>query len=299
MELNLEMVNFCKNYYHNNNSKPSLYILLEHFKSKIPKENFIQTYAYIMKDYIRKNPNKYLKLDLLLDFDIVQEIINKNLLETNKISLTISSLNLLFNQNLNFKKNTNIEKIFLKIIEPNNDAPPKYNSIFINLKEPFNAINYLLFMKYFDRLIPETVSEVAFSNILSFEDSEEKSNILLKEIIGNAEIYDNNNNSKIDCYKLYMIIFEELSKYENIKYFNFNGFVDERIFTEDNKFLKNLKEINIQSEISLYDKLSNMDHLKKKLKIDFIHKLKDSTGIKSKINGELISNFDLQIYTEN
>ena len=237
---NLEMVNFCKKYYQNENRKPSLYILLEHFKSKIPKENFIQVYTYLMKDYIKKNPNKCIKLDLLLDVDIVKEIINKNLLETNKISLTISSLDLLFNQDLNFKKITNIEKIFLKIVEPNNDATPKYNSIFINLKEPFNAINYLLFIKYFQRLIPETVSEIAFSNILSFDDSEEKANILLKKIIGNADIYNNNNNSKIDCYKLYMLIFEELSKYKNIRYFNFNGFVDERIFTEDNKFLNQI-----------------------------------------------------------
>lgn len=299
MELNLEMVNFCKTYYQNDNRKPSLYILLEYFKSKIPQENFIQTYVYFMKDYIRKNPNECIKLDLLLDVDIVQEIIDKNLLETNKISLTISSLNLLFNQNLNFKKNTNIEKIFLKIIDKNNDSPPKYNCIFINLKEPFNAINYLLFMKYFDRLIPETVSEIAFSNILSFDDSEEKANILLKEILGNADIYDDNNNSKIDCYKLYKLIFEELSKYKNIKYFHFNGFVDAKIFTENNKFLKNLNEISIQSDIFLYDKIANIEHLKNKLKINFVHKLEDSTEINSKINGELISDFDLQIYTAN
>ena len=297
IEPNLEMINFCKTYYQNDNRKPSLYILLERFKSKIPKETFIQVFTYFMKDYIRKNTNKSIKLDLLLDVDIVQEIINKNLLETNKISLTISSLNLLFNQNINFKANTNIEKIFLKIIEPNNDAYPSYNSIFINLKEPFNAINYLLFIKYFDRLIPETVSEIAFSNIISSDDIEEKAYLLLKEIIGNADIYDNN--SKIDCYKLYMLIFEELSKYKNIKYFYFNGFVEARIFTENNNFLKNLNEINVVSDISLYDKLTNIEHLKSKLKIHLFHKLKDSTGINSKINGELISNFDLQIYTDN
>jgi len=297
---NLEMVNFIRTYYQNDNKKPSLYVLLEHFKSKIPKENFLQVYAFFMKDYIRKNPNKSIKLDLLLDIEIVQEIINKNLLETNKISLIISSLDLLFNQNLNFKKNTNIEKIFLNIIEPNNDASPKYNSIFINLKDPFNAISYLLFIKYFDRLIPETVSEIAFSDIHSSEDSEEKANLLLKEIIGNDNIYDNDdNNSKIDCYKLYMIIFEELSKYKNIKYFNFNGFVDERIFSEDNKFLKNLNEIHIQADIPLYDKLVKMDHIKNKLKINFVQKLENSTVINSQINGELISNFDLQIYTDN
>ena len=251
-----------------------------------------------MNDYIRKNRNKSIKLDLLLDVDIVQEIINKNLLETNKISLTISSLNLLFNKNLNFKKNKNIEKIFFQIIEPNEDALPNYNTIFINLKEPFKAINYLLFIKYFDRLIPETVSEISFSDILSYDNSEEKANILLKEVIGNADIYDNN--SKIDCYKLYMLIFEELSKYKNIKYFNFNGFVEERIFAEDNIFLKNLNEINIQSDITLYDKLINIEFLKSKLKIDFIHKMKDSTEINnSKIKGELISNYDLEIYSDN
>ena len=293
----IEMDNFCKIYYQNHNRKPSLYILLERFKSKISKEKFLQIYTYFMNDYIRKNPNKTIKLDLLLDVDIVQDIINKNLLETNKISLTISSLELLFNPNINFKKNTNIEKIFLKIIDPKNDDNfPNYNEIFINLQQPFHAINYLLFLKYFDRLIPETVSEIAFSEIYGFDDSEEKAINLLKKIMGNINIYDNN--SKIDCYKLYMIIFDELSKYKNIKYFIFNGFNEKKfknIFIKENKFLKNLNEIRTEADISLYNEFISMEHLKTKLKIGLQCELNDSTEINNKINGEYISELELTI----
>ena len=105
------MVNFCKLYYQNDNIKPSLYILIRHFKEKLPKNHFIQIYAYFMNNYLKNNSNELIELNLLLDVDIVGEIINKNLLKTNKISLILISLNLLFTKSINFdfKNKKNIE----------------------------------------------------------------------------------------------------------------------------------------------------------------------------------------------
>ena len=107
----INMVNFCKLYYQNDNIKPSLYILIRHYKEKLSKNHFTQIYAYFMNNYLKNNSNELIELNLLLDVDIVGEIINKNLLKTNKISLFLTSLNLLFTKSINFdfKNNKNIE----------------------------------------------------------------------------------------------------------------------------------------------------------------------------------------------
>ena len=47
-----------KIYYQNENKKPSLYILIRHFKLKSSKKYFIEIYIYFMNDYIGKNPGK-------------------------------------------------------------------------------------------------------------------------------------------------------------------------------------------------------------------------------------------------
>ena len=177
----INMINFCKIYYQNDNQKPSLYILLEHFKSILSKENFIEIYVHFMNEYIKNNQNEIIELDMLLDMDIIKDIKNKKLLKTNNISLIISSLNILFNQDLNVRKIKNIKKIYFNIVESKefNDHY-SYNNIILDLNEENHAIDYLLFLKYFERLIPETISEINFSSHLAYKINNEKLYYILK-----------------------------------------------------------------------------------------------------------------------
>ena len=109
------MSNFCKKYYQNDNQQPSLYILLRHFKSKLSKNDFNEMYIYLMNDYIKNNPNALIELELLLDIDLIENIIQKNLLKTKRLSLTITSLDLILNEKINFKNDLNIEQIYFNI----------------------------------------------------------------------------------------------------------------------------------------------------------------------------------------
>ena len=297
----INMYNFCKIYYENDNIKPSLYILLRNFISKISKDNFVEIYTYFINNYIKDNPNESIELDLLLDKDIVLEILNKNLLKTNKIELIISSLNILFNQNLNFRNKTNIEKIYFKIIDKNKNRNRDYNQININFEEYDRAFDYLLFLIYFKRLIPESISQIGFSSLLNDSNlSKEKINILINEKlgIGNKNIY--NEKSNLDSYKLYMLIFDELSQYKNIKEFTFNSHdVDDyfKILKNENKFLNNLTKINLdiynllnQENIYTLKNLIQTNHLKNKLKIDIKISLDFYLKLKELLNEEINEN---------
>ena len=157
----INMINFCKIYYENDNKKPSLYILLRHFKLNLPKSNFIQIYTYYMNNYIKKNPDDFIELELLLDSDIVETIIKQNLLNTNKISLIITSLNLAFNKKFNFINEKNIAQIYFHF----NCLDKEKGSIDYNYD--FNRINfdsfllfYLLVLKYFSNLIPGNIKKI-------------------------------------------------------------------------------------------------------------------------------------------
>ena len=97
---------------------------------------------------------------MLLDPDIVEYILNKNLLKTNKIHLRISSLDIMFNKNLNFRDNQNIEEISFNIF----DSDDKY-VIYSYTKKPY--ITYLLFLKYLNKLIPKNVSKIRLPYINS------------------------------------------------------------------------------------------------------------------------------------
>lgn len=297
----INMYNFCKIYYENDNIKPSLYILLRNFISKISKDNFVEIYTYFINNYIKDNPNDSIELDLLLDKDIVLEILNKNLLKTNKIELIISSLNILFNQNLNFRNKTNIEKIYFKIIDKNKNRNRDYNQININFEEYDRAFDYLIFLIYFKRLIPESISQIGFSSLLNDSNlSKEKINILINEKlgIGNKNIY--NEKSNLDSYKLYMLIFDELSQYKNIKEFTFNSHdVDDyfKILKNENKFLNNLTKINLdiynllnQENIYTLKNLIQTNHLKNKLKIDIKISLDFYLKLKELLNEEINEN---------
>ena len=297
----INMYNFCKIYYENDNIKPSLYILLRNFISKISKDNFVEIYTYFINNYIKDNPNDSIELDLLLDKDIVLEILNKNLLKTNKIELIISSLNILFNQNLNFRNKTNIEKIYFKIIDKNKNRNRDYNQIYINFEEYDRAFDYLLFLIYFKRLIPESISQIGFSSLSNDSNlSKEKINILINEKlgIGNKNIY--NEKSNLDSYKLYMLIFDELSQYKNIKEFTFNSHdVDDyfKILKNENKFLNNLTKINLdiynllnQENIYTLKNLIQTNHLKNKLKIDIKISLDFYLKLKELLNEEINEN---------
>ena len=297
----INMYNFCKIYYENDNIKPSLYILLRNFSSTISKNNFVEIYTYFINNYIKDNPNESIELDLLLDKDIVLEILNKNLLKTNKIELIISSLNILFNQNLNFRNKTNIEKIYFKIIDKNKNRNRDYNQIYINFEEYDRAFDYLIFLIYFKRLIPESISQIGFSSLLNDSNlSKEKINILINEKlgIGNKNIY--NEKSNLDSYKLYMLIFDELSQYKNIKEFTFNSHdVDDyfKILKNENKFLNNLTKINLdiynllnQENIYTLKNLIQTNHLKNKLKIDIKISLDFYLKLKELLNEEINEN---------
>ena len=296
----INMYNFCKIYYENDNIKPSLYILLRNFISKISKDNFVEIYTYFINNYIKDNPNESIELDLLLDIDIVLEILNKNLLKTNKIELIISSLNILFNQNLNFRNKTNIEKIYFKIIDKNKNRNRDYNQIYINFEEYDRAFDYLIFLIYFKRLIPESISQIGFSSLSNDSNlSKEKINILINEKlgIGNKNIY--NEKSNLDSYKLYMLIFDELSQYKNIKEFTFNSHdVDDyfKILKNENKFLNNLTKINLDiynllnEIIYTLKNLIQTNHLKNKLKIDIKISLDFYLKLKELLNEEINEN---------
>lgn len=297
----INMYNFCKIYYENDNIKPSLYILLRNFSSTISKNNFVEIYTYFINNYIKDNPNESIELDLLLDKDIVLEILNKNLLKTNKIELIISSLNILFNQNLNFRNKTNIEKIYFKIIDKNKNRNRDYNQIYINFEEYDRAFDYLIFLIYFKRLIPESISQIGFSSLLNDSNlSKEKINILINEKlgIGNKNIY--NEKSNLDSYKLYMLIFDELSQYKNIKEFTFNSHdVDDyfKILKNENKFLNNLTKINLdiynllnQENIYTLKNLIQTNHLKNKLKIDIKISLDFYLKLNELLNEEINGN---------
>ena len=82
----MNMVNFCKIYYQNDN-KNLLNILLKYFKSLLSKADFISIYKYFMNNYIQNHSKEVIEFELLLDIYIIGAIINNNLLNTNKISL--------------------------------------------------------------------------------------------------------------------------------------------------------------------------------------------------------------------
>ena len=277
----LNMHNFCKIYYNNDNQEPSLYKLLEHFKSKVSKQRFIEIYTYFMNDYISKNPNKEIQLDLLLDVNIIVDIISKNLLKTNKISLIISSLNLLFNHNLNFSNYTCIDKVYFNILGPNyiNKSAYKnfsYNKLYIELNN-IEIIDDLLMLEYFKHLIPKSISQIGYTPLNTRKYSKTKLDAILKNKIRINNIYDED--LKIDCIKVYELIFEELSQYPNIKkfYFHFYELNDILLIFEKEKvinFIKNLNKINLNNIsyekefIPKYKELLNKDYLKNKLKVN-------------------------------
>ena len=49
----INMTNFCKIFYQNDNHKPSLFTLLRHFKSQLPQKDFIEIYPHYMNNYIK------------------------------------------------------------------------------------------------------------------------------------------------------------------------------------------------------------------------------------------------------
>ena len=276
----INMNNFCKIYYQNDNKKPSLYILLRHFKSKLPKNIFIEIYTYYMNNYIKKNSDELIELDLLLDCDIVQTIINKNLLNTNKISLVITSLELSLNKNINFKNSKNIEQIYFNIVSPNQDIirqMPKYayNEIYNNY---LFLVYYLLALKIFNNIIPENIKKLGLSHDYTFNDiNQEKINLILKGL----KIEENLTNIKI-----LNLIFDELYKYKNIKSFRFNSDDDTSFsFLLDNncehKFIQNLDEIQI--DFSIFNKEKDVT--------SFIN-LVDNKSIRNKLNISLEINID-------
>lgn len=148
-----------------------------------------------MSNYIKKNTEELIELDLLLDYDIVQTIINKNLLSTNKISLVITFLELSLNKNINFKNNKNIEQIYFNIIFPNQDIikhMPKYAYNEISNNYSF-LVCYLLALKIFNNIIPENIKIIGLSHAYIFNNiNQEKINLILKGL----KIEENLTNNK-------------------------------------------------------------------------------------------------------
>ena len=286
----INMINFCKIYYQNDNKKISLYILLHHFKSKLPKKYFIEIYTYFMNNYIKNNPNELIELDLLLDIDIVQNIINKNLLKTNKISLMITSIELALNKNINFKNNKNIEQIYFNIISPEKEInflmdTYLYNNIDINKDQPYYLVYYLLILKYFNNFIPSYIQKIGIPNIDYEYIKEEKILQIIKKL--NLNIKDEEN---INYDKILKLVFDELNQYKNIKYFGFdNGYILLNNFKHN--FIQNLDEIKLEysifkkeEDIPLFKELINKKELKNKLNIVLKINLNYFEEIKNDLN---------------
>jgi len=285
----INMFNFCNIYYKKCNLLPSIYILLRNFKSKVEKNDFINIYAHFVNDFITRNPNKLVNLEIILDENIIAHIINNNILNTNKISLRISSLNVLFNQNLNFKNNKNIEQIYLDIInnnyytELNYEEEDKFNNFECNL-------NNLFFLKYFSRLIPTSVSKIGF----------EFNSLCDNFCSKNWELLLGNLNIKIDISKkdeIEKLFYEELSQYKNIKMFKLGSCNEETLkIIENNKaFFQNLNKIKFEpnfyscEEIKYFEKLNELEYIKDNLDFKVDARIEDLKEIKNLDNYKTIS----------
>jgi len=220
-----------------------------------------------MNDFTNKFPNELIKLDMLLDFDVVENILDKNLFKTNKIHLRISSLDIMFNKNLDFRDNQNIEEISFNIF----DSDDKYILYSYN-KNP--GITYLLFLKYLNKLIPKNVSKIRLPFVELNNISSEK----LKIIIDKLNINNEDINNKEQIIKL---IFEELSQYKNIKISDFfeSASIEtikiyNSIFKSNNYIIiNNLKEINFlfdllnKKDLNVLNKLISINNITNKLKL--------------------------------
>ena len=277
----MNMINFCKIYYQNDNRKPSLYILLKHFKSLLSKVDFISIYTYFMNNYIQNHSNELIEFELLLDTDIIGTIINNKLLNTNKISLKITSLNLLFDKNLDFQNSQNIEQIiFNGILEESDFTYILLNKLYID-SNIYYEIYYLLILKYFKRLIPKNIRTIGISSIQCSDFinniNEEKLSQILQTIGVNKE--------NLNIESMLNLIYNELSQYTNIKIFGFESENFNSIFSlflnalkNAHPFLQNLDEINIDNDvfldnnekISSFKELINKEHLKQKLTVENI-----------------------------
>ena len=284
----LNMFNFCNIYYKKCNHLPSIYILLRNFKSKVENNDFINIYVYFVNDFISRNPNKLIYLEIILDENIIAHIINNNLLNTNKILLRISTLNVLFNQKLNFKNNKSIEQIYLDNIdeeyytELNYEEEDNFNNFECNL-------NNLFFLKYFSRLIPTSVSKIGFGFNSLFNDF----------CSNNWELLLSNLNIKIDISKkdeIEKLFYEELSQYKNIKMFKLDSCSKKTLkIIENNKaFFQNLNKIKFKpkfyfyEETKYFEKLNELEYIKN---IDFKldARIEDLKEIKNLDNYKTIS----------
>ena len=293
----MNMVNFCKMYYQNDNKKPSLYILLRHFKSLLSKADFISIYTYSMNNYIQSHQNELIEFELLLDTDIIGTIIHNNLLNTNKISLQITSLNLLFDKTLDFKNSQNIEQIiFNAILEKNDFRYIMLNKLHID-SNIYYEIYYFLILKYFKRLIPKNIRTIGISSIECMDFINNIDEEKLTKILEGMGV----NKENLNFESVLNLIYNELAQYKNIKAFGFesanfnsNFFLFLNALKTAHPFLLNLDEINIindvfldnNEKISLFKELINKEHIKQKLNvknieigIDFYEKVKDILDI--------------------
>lgn len=264
MKQKINMNNFCKIFYQNIQKKPSLYILLRHFKSKISKTDFTNIYAYYMNNYIKNNPNEIIEFNLELDKEIIQNIISNNLLKTKKISLILSSYEIFCDKELNFKNYDNIEQIYFDIKMNKNFS---YNDNIINNKDiifyekneykynelemnPIYEIYYLLNLKYFNKFIPKNISKIGFKP-RTFKDPDislKKLNLLLKKMNININInMDDNEKFLVKEEKVLNFIFEELFQYKNIKTFTFYTNNEQISLLNNNSlFFQNLDELILE-----------------------------------------------------
>jgi len=277
----MNMVNFCKIYYQNDNKKPSLYILLKHFKSLLSKVDFISIYTYFMNNYIQNHSNELIEFELLLDTDIIGTIINDKLLNTNRISLKITSLNLLFDKNLDFKNSENIEQIiFNGILEESDSTYILLNKLHLD-SNIYYEIYYLLILKYFKILIPKNIRIIGISSI----QCSDFINVIKEENLSGILQAIGVNKENLNFESMLNLIYNELIQYKNIKIFGFQSETFNSNFSlflsalkNAHPFLQNLDEISIDNkvfldnneDISSFKELINKEHLKPKLNIENI-----------------------------
>ena len=295
--------NFCQLYI-NRNKCPTLKSIYIRYSNILSNSEILDIFLYYLNKYESKtNKTKTISFYYDLDIELSKLFLKIRNYIKNPINLIILKKETLFEQNLNFQNLENVHKFCLFDKFKN-----RVNSIRHNEE---NLFRYYLALKYAEHLIPYSVSFISiiyscenFLNTFDLYKKENEQNI--KNIIDINYIEHNIGNKKLIKKYLLELIFNELTKYDNIKEFEFvigdSGEIDtfyiiNDLLKENNKFLSYLNKIilNVFYNNNLID---IFNELKKYKKIEFIFNNEVDFGIykthmdKFQLNGT----HDIKVY---